>query len=98
MLALQEGERSYPYLAPPERNSKSTFHIFDSRTYAGRRLPQSPDVTRVGTLATEAEEIRFDGLWVHETAHSPYIMLTLATDHGSGIGGSVIVVAFPGIL
>lgn len=56
----------------------------------------SPDVTDAAGLAADAEETGFDGLWVTETAHSPYTLLTLAADATSDIPvGSAIAVAFP---
>lgn len=56
----------------------------------------APAINEVGALATEAEELGFDGLWVTETTHSPYTLLTRAATETSSIGvGSAIALAFP---
>lgn len=58
-------------------------------------LPE-PDLSTVGPLAASAEEYGFDGLWVTETVHSPYTLLSLAADATAEIDvGSAIAVAFP---
>lgn len=58
-------------------------------------LPE-PDITDVGRLAEAAESMGFDGLWVTETTHSPYTLMTLAAAATSHIDvGSAIAVAFP---
>ncbi len=47
-------------------------------------------------LARAAEEIGFDGLWVGETQHDPFLPLALAAEHTTRIGlGTAIAVAFP---
>jgi probable F420-dependent oxidoreductase len=56
----------------------------------------SPDVKDADSLATDAEAMGFDGLWVTETSHSPYTLLTLAAAATTRIDiGSAIAVAFP---
>jgi probable F420-dependent oxidoreductase len=56
----------------------------------------SPSMDEAGPLTAEAESMGFDGLWVTETAHSPYTTLTLAADATGDIQvGSAIAVAFP---
>ncbi|MFN8473050.1 MAG: TIGR03617 family F420-dependent LLM class oxidoreductase [Anaerolineae bacterium] len=43
-----------------------------------------------------AEELGFDGLWTHETAHNPYFPLVLAAEHTQRVDlGTAIAVAFP---
>lgn len=55
-----------------------------------------PDVDVVSDRAVAAESMGFDGLWVTEMSHSPYTLLTLATDATTTIDvGSAIAVAFP---
>jgi len=56
----------------------------------------SPDVTEMGDLAAAAEDMAFDGLWVTETSHSPYTLMTLTSEATAEIDiGSAIAVAFP---
>lgn len=56
----------------------------------------SPVIDEMGELAASAEEMGFDGLWVTETARSPYTLLTLAAERTSQMDiGSAIAVAFP---
>lgn len=56
----------------------------------------SPDVTEVGDLAASAETQGFDGLWVTESSHSPYTLMTRAASETAEIDvGSAIAVAFP---
>lgn len=58
-------------------------------------LPR-PEIRETGDLARTAEEMGFDGLWVTETTHSPYTLLTLAASATSHVDvGSAIAVAFP---
>jgi len=47
-------------------------------------------------VARAAEEIGFDGLWIGETQHDPFLPLALVAEHTSRIGlGTSIAVAFP---
>ncbi|MFB6171420.1 MAG: TIGR03617 family F420-dependent LLM class oxidoreductase [Haloarculaceae archaeon] len=56
----------------------------------------SVDVTEVGDLAAQAETQGFGGLWVTESSHSPYTLLTQAASETATIDvGSAIAVAFP---
>lgn len=56
----------------------------------------SPNITDVGDLAANAERVGFDGLWVTESNHSPYTLLTRAATETTDIEiGSAIAVAFP---
>lgn len=56
----------------------------------------STEITDIGTLSAEAEQVGFDGLWVTEETHSPYTQLTLASEATSEIDiGSAIALAFP---
>ena len=49
-----------------------------------------PELTRA------VEEIGFDGLWTAETAHNPFLPLTLAAEHSRRLSlGTAIAVAFP---
>lgn len=53
-------------------------------------------VTEVGERAATAESMGFDGLWVTESSHSPYTLLTRAARETSDIDiGSAISLAFP---
>ncbi len=54
------------------------------------------DLLDMPHLARTAEEIGFDGLWVGETQHDPFLPLALAAEHTTRIGlGTAIAVAFP---
>ena len=47
-------------------------------------------------VAAAAEELGFDGLWTAETAHNPFLPLTLAAEHTHRLSlGTGIAVAFP---
>ncbi len=49
----------------------------------------------VPTLAQETEKLGFDGLWTTETAHNPFLALTLAAGNTSRISlGTAIAIAF----
>lgn len=50
----------------------------------------------VPTSARAIEDIGFDGLWTHETAHNPFFPLVLAAEHTQRVElGTAIAVAFP---
>jgi probable F420-dependent oxidoreductase len=50
----------------------------------------------VPALAQAAEAIGFDGLWVSETSHDPFLMLALVAEHTQRAAlGTAIAVAFP---
>src|SRR5260221_14029477 len=50
----------------------------------------------VPAIAQAAEAIGFDGLWTSETAHNPFLPLTLAAEHPQQISlGTAIAIAFP---
>ncbi len=50
----------------------------------------------VPTLAQAAEAIGFDGLWVSETSHDPFLMSALVAEHTQRAAlGTAIAVAFP---
>jgi alkanesulfonate monooxygenase SsuD/methylene tetrahydromethanopterin reductase-like flavin-dependent oxidoreductase (luciferase family) len=54
------------------------------------------DLAQVGTHATHAEQLGYDGLWTAEAGHDPYLPCALAataTDHATI--GTNIAVAFP---
>ena len=56
----------------------------------------TPDLTEIGDLAASAEDHGFDGLWVTESSHSPFTLMTQAAAETSEIDvGSAIAVAFP---
>jgi probable F420-dependent oxidoreductase len=51
---------------------------------------------RVPSLAHAAENYGFDGLWTAETAHNPFLPLTLAAAHTSRLSlGTAVAIAFP---
>ncbi|HUC36116.1 MAG TPA: LLM class F420-dependent oxidoreductase [Acidimicrobiales bacterium] len=53
------------------------------------------EATDAATTAKRAEEDGFDGLWCAETAHDPFVPLTLAAEHTERIQlGTAIAVAF----
>ena len=55
-----------------------------------------PSLTRAGDIARAAEELGFAGLWSAETAHNPFLPLTLAAAATRRIQlGTAIAVAFP---
>lgn len=55
-----------------------------------------PSLTRAGDIAHAAEELGFAGLWSVETAHNPFLPLTLAAAATRRIQlGTAIAVAFP---
>ena len=39
------------------------------------------DLHRMSAFARAAEQMGFDGLWTFETAHEPFLPLTLAAEH-----------------
>ena len=50
----------------------------------------------VPAAARSIEALGFDGVWTHETAHNPFLPLTLAAEHTRRIDlGTAIAVAFP---
>ena len=54
------------------------------------------DLRRAGPLAMAVEELGFDGLWVAEAAHNPFLPLSHAALSTARISlGSAIAVAFP---
>jgi probable F420-dependent oxidoreductase len=56
----------------------------------------SQDLARMPAVARAAEELGFDGLWTAETAHNPFLPLTLAVEHTQRLSlGTGIAVAFP---
>ena len=59
-------------------------------TLLATELSDMPALTRA------AEAIGFDGLWTSETAHDPFLPLTLAAEHSQTLSlGTSIAVAFP---
>jgi len=62
----------------------------------------SPRLAEMATLAAQAEALGFDGLWTAETAHDPFLPLTLAAAHSQHLSlGTGIALAFarsPGVL
>lgn len=53
------------------------------------------DLTKVSDQAKEAEAFGYDGAWVPETSHDPFLPLTLAAEHTSTMEiGTSIAVAF----
>ena len=62
---------------------------FDT-TLLATELSDMPALTRA------AEAIGFDGIWTSETAHDPFLPLTLAAEHSQTLSlGTSIAVAFP---
>jgi probable F420-dependent oxidoreductase len=56
----------------------------------------SQDLSAMPHVARAAEELGFDGLWTAETAHNPFLPLTLAAEHTTQLRlGTGIAVAFP---
>ena len=54
------------------------------------------DLSEIPELTRQAEAIGFDGLWTSETAHDPFLPLTLAAEHSQTLAlGASIAVAFP---
>ncbi|MEP7285134.1 MAG: TIGR03617 family F420-dependent LLM class oxidoreductase [Chloroflexota bacterium] len=50
----------------------------------------------VPAIVQAAESLGFDGLWTSETAHNPFLPLTLAAEHSSRLQlGTAIAIAFP---
>lgn len=50
----------------------------------------------VPAAAQAAEALGFDGLWTSETAHNPFLPLTLAADHTQMVSlGTAVAIAFP---
>src|SRR5260221_7366169 len=50
----------------------------------------------VPAIAQAAEALGFDGLWMAETAHNPFLPLTLAAAHTSRLSlGTAVAIAFP---
>jgi probable F420-dependent oxidoreductase len=56
----------------------------------------SQDLAAMPELTRAVEAIGFDGLWTAETAHNPFLPLTLAAEHSRSLAlGTAIAVAFP---
>jgi probable F420-dependent oxidoreductase len=56
----------------------------------------SHDLQQMPAIARTAEALGFDGLWTAETAHNPFLPLTLAAEHSQRLTlGTGIAVAFP---
>ena len=54
------------------------------------------DLSEIPQLTRQAEAIGFDGLWTSETAHDPFLPLTLAAEHSQTLSlGTSIALAFP---
>jgi len=54
------------------------------------------ELSEITSLAAAAEAIGFDGIWTSETAHDPFLPLTLAAEHSQTLSlGTSIAVAFP---
>ena len=54
------------------------------------------ELSDIPALTRAAEAIGFDGLWTSETAHDPFLPLTLAAEHSQTLSlGTSIAVAFP---
>ncbi len=54
------------------------------------------DLSEIPQLTRQAEAIGFDGIWVSETAHDPFLPLTLAAEHSQTLSlGTSIAVVFP---
>src|SRR5690348_2608069 len=50
----------------------------------------------VPPIAEAAEALGFDGLWTSETAHNPFLPLTLAAAHTKKVSlGTAVAIAFP---
>ena len=62
----------------------------------------APQLDDMPALAAQAEALGFDGLWTAETAHDPFLPLTLAAAHSQHLSlGTGIALAFarsPGVL
>src|SRR5258708_2354022 len=59
-------------------------------------LFMTSSLKRVPSLAQAAERLGFDGLWMAETAHNPFLPLTLAAAHTSRLSlGTAVAIAFP---
>ena len=54
------------------------------------------ELSDMPALTRSAEAIGFDGIWTSETAHDPFLPLTLAAEHSQTLSlGTSIAVAFP---
>ena len=54
------------------------------------------ELSDIPALTRQAEAIGFDGIWTSETAHDPFLPLTLAAEHSQTLSlGTSIAVAFP---
>ena len=54
------------------------------------------ELSEIPALTIAAEAIGFDGIWTSETAHDPFLPLTLAAEHSQTLSlGTSIAVAFP---
>jgi alkanesulfonate monooxygenase SsuD/methylene tetrahydromethanopterin reductase-like flavin-dependent oxidoreductase (luciferase family) len=54
------------------------------------------DLGEMPAMARAAEQMGFDGIWTAETAHDPFLPLTLAAEHSQQVSlGTSIAVAFP---
>lgn len=55
-----------------------------------------PHPARIGEIARQAEAAGFDGLWVTEAGHNPYIACALAASAAGGLTvGTDVAIAFP---
>lgn len=56
----------------------------------------SPPIEHAGTFSAQAEQMGFDGVWVTETTHSPFTLMTMAAANTDRLDiGTAIAVAFP---
>ncbi len=54
------------------------------------------NLNEIPALTQAAEDMGFDGIWTSETAHDPFLPLTLAAEHSERLSlGTSIAVAFP---
>jgi alkanesulfonate monooxygenase SsuD/methylene tetrahydromethanopterin reductase-like flavin-dependent oxidoreductase (luciferase family) len=54
------------------------------------------DLSEIPQLTRQAEVIGFDGIWVSETAHDPFLPLVLVAEHSERLTlGTGIALAFP---
>src|SRR5436305_5790783 len=54
------------------------------------------NLSKAATVASEAEEAGYDGIWSAETSHDPFFPLLLAAEHTERVElGTGIAVAFP---
>ena len=56
----------------------------------------SQDLQQMPAITQAIEALGFDGIWTAETAHNPFLPLTLAAEHSQRLTlGTGIAVAFP---